>query len=362
MRDRIRRGMFVALRGIGVLRLWRFHRRYDVNILMVHGTMEATPERPGGRNWVPLRPQLAPSRLEATIRFLARHFRFVSLEEAEEMLAGRMPIRPYCLVLTFDDGYRNNFTHALPILRKHGVPATFFLTTGPIERREPFWFDRLDYTLQHAGVHGRTFRAGGETIVFDASDRESLRRSYRRLRDAAKAVRRDDFEMLREIEAMTETLEKESGRRLADVFEEDDWSCVMTWTDIQREKGTDISFGSHTVDHVRLDLAGRQAIRDQLRRSKESIEKRTGIPCRHLCYPNGSYGPAVRDIAISCGYTCGVLAEPGRNRVGDDLMALHRIHFPETACRSEILATASGFRHAVSGGSRRSRSSVFRRS
>ena len=75
---------------------------------------------------------------------------FVSLGDAVEMLAGRKPLVPYSLVLTFDDGYRNNITHALPLLRRNQVPATIYLATGHVEERRPFSFDRLDYALQHA--------------------------------------------------------------------------------------------------------------------------------------------------------------------------------------------------------------------
>src|SRR4051812_40637037 len=101
----------------GLLWLWRFLHRRHITILMVHGVMDT--EQP--TSWVPLRPQLSRRTLDDALCRLSRYYRFVSLDDAVAMLVGKLPLQPYSIVLTFDDGYRNNFTHALPILRRHRV-------------------------------------------------------------------------------------------------------------------------------------------------------------------------------------------------------------------------------------------------
>src|SRR5262245_47950086 len=118
--------LLALLRWSGFMWLWRFLHRYEVGILTMHGVMD-TGEHTA---WVPLRPQLSRWRLEECVRGLSNYYHFISLEDAVSMLTGRKPVRPYSLVLTFDDGYRNNIKHALPILRRYGVPATFFVATG----------------------------------------------------------------------------------------------------------------------------------------------------------------------------------------------------------------------------------------
>ncbi len=324
--------------------VWRFVHRYDMIILLVHGVMDS--DAPS--TWVPLRPQLGRRRLEACLRLLSKHYRFVSLDDAVDMITGRTCVRPYSLVLTFDDGYRNNIKYALPMLRRYGVPATFFLVTGHIEHRKPLWFDRLDYALQQVPVDGREVQIGQQTIRLRASTRAALRASYKGLRDAAKALSGPDTEMLQQIEDMAAGLEAESGRKLADIFENDDWAAVLTWEEIRAAAGRDVSFGSHTVDHLRLGLVDAEIVRDQLIRSKEMIEARVGQPCRHLCYPDGSFAQQVTEIARACGYVSAVTTIEDVNRVGDDPMSLCRINLSESGSITETLAEVCGLSHSIS--------------
>ena len=334
------RGIVLGLcRAIGLLRLWRYLHRHEVGILTIHGVMDATTPT----TWVPLRPQLSPSSLDRTLTVLRRHYRFVSLQAAVDMLAGRTPIQPYSLVITFDDGYRNNLTHALPVLRCHGVPATLFLSTGHVEHRRPFWFDRLDFAIQQAPSGDRTLVVAETPIRFSGSERPSLRHAYNRLRTTVKASPRHDAETIRELEALAQSLEDEGGRRLRDIFEQDPWSAVATWGEIQAAAGTDLELASHTVDHVRLHLVDADTIREQLTQSKRMIESRVGRPCRYLCYPNGGFDARTIAFAQDCGYEAALTNIEGSNCRGADLFTLRRRGFPITANATELLADLSGF-------------------
>jgi len=328
----------------GVLWFWRFLHRHDVTILMAHGVMDT--EQP--TSWIPLRPQLSRRTLDDTLRRLSRYYRFVSLEDAVAMLAGRSPLQLYSMVLTFDDGYRNNFSHALPILRRHQVPASFFVTTGNIEERRPFWFDRLDYALQHAAVDGRQVKIGKKIISLEARNRDSLQLSYKRFRDAAKGAVRPDHEMVHELEGLAAELEDESRKKIADVFADDDWSALPTWQELKDSLGSDVTVGSHTVDHVRLALVDDKVCTEQLLRSKQTIEQRLGQPCRYLCYPGGSFTEQVAALARECGYEAAVSTEEGLNSLGQDVMSLRRLPFPETGNSIMTLVHVCGLSFVVS--------------
>jgi peptidoglycan/xylan/chitin deacetylase (PgdA/CDA1 family) len=335
----LRPALCTLLHRSGVLRLWRWWHRDEVTIVMVHGVMDSE-DTPG---WVPLRPQLPRRRLEACLRLLAPRYHFVSLAEAVAMITGRIPVRPYSLAFTFDDGYRNNLTHALPILRRWRAPGAFFLATGHVESRRPFWFDRLDFALQHARADGREVAVGGTVVRLAGGNRDALRAAYKSLRDTAKAIARDDRDMLSEMDALSETLEAESGRRLADVFETDPWASVLSWSDVRRAAAEpDVTFGSHTVDHIRLGLVDEPEIEAQLRRSKRAIEEQTGRPCRYFCYPNGSVSPTAAALTARCGYDAAVTTEAGLNPVGHDPMQLRRINLSDAGGEAETLVELSG--------------------
>lgn len=338
------KGLFLLLAyWTGTLWLWRFLHRHQITILTVHGVMDTGEST----SWVPLRPQLSRRTLEDNVRHLSQYYHFVSMQSAVAMLSGNAPVRPYCLVLTFDDGYRNNLKHALPILRRYHVPATFFVAPSHIEQRKPFWFDRLDYALQSVDLNGRTIEIGRTAIRFHSKDRRVLGDSYRVLREAAKAIPHD-LEMQQELEAFVETLERESGRRLADIWEDDDWSVVLNWTEIQTAISQSVTIGSHTMDHVRLGLVDLNVAQHQLLRSKQRIEEQTGQPCRYFCYPNGSVTAEVAALVRTCGYEAAVTTEEGGNTVGVDLMTLRRIALPSSTSPIETLATVSGLSAALS--------------
>lgn len=340
----LRGWVWEALRWTGILPLWRFLHRHEVVILMLHGVMDT--KEPTA--WVPLRPQLSRRRFERTLRVLARHYEFVSLDEAVAMLSGKTPLRPYCMALTFDDGYRNNFTHALPILKELDLPATFFIATGHVDGRRPFWFDRLDYALQHATVDGREVRVGARTLRLRGADRATLDQSYRELRGTAKALRRGDDEMRSEMETLAAALETESGRAIGDIFEEDPWSAVATWGEVRAVADDPrVSIGSHTVDHVRLDLVGSERVVYELSASKAMIEREVSRPCAHLAYPNGSFSRPVAEIARAQSYVSAVTTVEGGNRLGDDLMTLRRIPFPEQTGEGALLGAVSGLGRAL---------------
>jgi peptidoglycan/xylan/chitin deacetylase (PgdA/CDA1 family) len=339
---------WALLRWTGILWAWRFYHRHRIPILMMHGVMDT--EQP--TSWVPLRPQLSRRALDRTLRILSRYYQFVSLDDAVAMLAGRIPIRPNSLVLTFDDGYRNNLTHALPILDRYNAPATIFVATGHVNQRKPFWFDRLDYILQHAAVDRRRVQVGQTTLVLRGCDRDALRASYKQLRDAAKELDRRDHEMLQEMEGLAAMLERESGHKLQEIFADDDWSGVLTWQEMQKTAGN-VLFGSHTVDHVRLALEDDEIVRDQLVHSKQALEEHLGKPCHYFCYPNGSVSPRAAELVSACGYVAAVTTEEGSNYVGDNLMTLRRLDLPVARSPGEILAQVSGLSFALSHLTRR---------
>jgi peptidoglycan/xylan/chitin deacetylase (PgdA/CDA1 family) len=324
------------VRHFGVLSVWRFLHRHSIVILTIHGVGADD----GQATWVPLRARLSPDRLDYTLKVLRRRYRFVSMEDATEMLSGRRPVEPYSMVLTFDDGYRNAVASALPVLQRHGVRPVVFVSTGPVTSRRSFWFDRLDYALQQGNVDGRVVVIGGRPMTIAAGNRQQLAASYAELRRAVKSPERDDREMAQELDQLTSTLEAESGRSL-DAHADDPWSAVLTAEEI-RASADRVSFGSHTVDHLRVHRLPLDILERQLNESKAAMESWTAQRCRFFCYPDGGVDPVSANAVRRSGYDAAVTTIRGVNRAGDDLMMLRRIDVPLGGTADELLVAASG--------------------
>lgn len=344
MRHHLRQSILFLMRHSGLIGLFRFLHRHQIVILMLHGVMD---ER-ANSSWRPLRPFLPPRELDRYLRVLSRWYHFVPLSDAVEMLQGRRAMQPYSMVLTFDDGYRNNLTYALPILRRYRAPAAFFVPTGFLDDPRPFWFDRLDYAVQHVPVDRREWRVGSSAACLDGTSREALRASYIQFIRAAQKQRMTDPEFLREVGRLTAQLEAEAGCSLCDIHDHDPWTAIMTWEGIKEAGPEGVTLGSHTVDHVRLGLVDAETARRQLATSRHAIEQHTGQPCQCICYPNGSFVDETIAIARDCGYTSGLTIEEGLNCIGSDTMKLKRIAVRIGLSSNDLLADSSGLSLALS--------------
>lgn len=304
---------------------------------MLHGVVD--PDVPAA--WKPLRPQTTPEHLSKVLTVLSQYYRFVSMAEATEMLTGIRPLLPNSLVLTFDDGYRNNITYALPILRQFNAPATIYLSTGNVTEQKPFWFDRLDYAVQ-AVSNDMVFRnAIPEFAEIDFSTRETFRRSFIFFIRKEKRRYRTDIAMHAAVSKLIERLEQRAGHGLAERFADDPWSGIMSWEEV-RQSASEVQFGSHGVSHLQLSLLPLDVAKREMLESREAIEFYTERPCAHLAYPNGAYNTQVIIKAKEALYSTAVTTIGGHNSKQGDLFALKRIAFPRTNSPAGIFSATLG--------------------
>ena len=238
------------------------------------------------------------------------------------------------VAVTFDDGYRSNIKYALPVLKRFGIRPTIFVSTAYVDEQVPHWFDRLDYAMQVAAPNERAVEVGGKTIKLMATNRAQLAESYAELRRAAKSVKRDDREMLNELNAIATKFESGNG---APRLRDDDWSAVLTWDEIRNAKDS-VDFGSHSVNHVRIGAVPTDVASDQLEISKKRIESETGEICQYFAYPDGHYNETVMKICAEAGYKAALTMDAGLNEMGHDPMSLKRISVPLSGTDSELLA------------------------
>jgi hypothetical protein len=170
---RVKQSAFWLMRCFGANYFLRRRNRDQVRIFALHGVADYDADTP----WVPLRDQMHVSLLDKMLKALSRQYTFVPLEKAVRIIKGEEPAVDNCVALTFDDGYRNNFEVALPILRKYSIPATFYIATDFVESRRPFWFDRLDYVIQKSAEKELQLQVGKRTFQLEDSSRSKVKKS-----------------------------------------------------------------------------------------------------------------------------------------------------------------------------------------
>lgn len=319
---------------LGYLKFLHWKNRHKVCVLMLHGVMAPHSQT----SWTPLRPQISPDELKRTLDILSHYYQFITIEQAIDILEGKVAPIESALLITFDDGYRNNIDYALPIFEQFGVKPILFVATGHLDSKLPFWFDRIDYALQQNMGELISFQYQGSEYCFDATSLPALKASYQKFRDDCKYAFTDDIDMNKLFNALSEMLESRSGKALRDICVEDDWSGIVSWEQLKEAvKFNRIDVGSHTVDHWRLDSLSETQIIVQLQQSKMRIEEELATQCQYFCYPNGNYSELAVSLTKESGYRAAFATKGKLCKVNDDLMTLKRFSFPENKTSAEII-------------------------
>ena len=301
MRDRMIGAGFAALGATGLHRLAAPYLRGLGAILMFHHV------RPQVRQDVAPNAMLeiTPGFLDAALtRLKALGYRLVSLDEAVAELAagGRRDAAPFA-VLTFDDGYRDNLLHALPILERHAAPFTVYVTTGFAERRAGLWWVELEEAVRRADRIEA--RIGGHVLSLPAGTPVEKRAAFKAVYWPLRAGAED---RLLAVVGQLARAQGVDGRALVD-------ELCMDWSEIEALARHPLAtIGAHTLSHPRLAKLDIAEMRTELGAAKAILEERLGRPVLHLAYPvgdPGSAGPREFAAAAAFGFASGVTTRPG---------------------------------------------------
>lgn len=245
----------------------------------------------------------APQAFHAQMSWVKRHFEVVSFRDLQQCeVEGRAWPRR-ALIVTFDDGYRDNFCAAFPILRELNLPATIFLSTGHIGESKLFWWDAIAWCFKAATRDCVSFPEIGEKIPLQskAQKRAAMGAVLGWAKNAPEAARRDF------IANLPSQLDVEMPQNLAAKMH-------LSWDEVREMARNGIEFGSHTVTHPILRRVDAAQLRREVRDSKIRIETEIGAPVLAFAYPAGTRArrdEAARAMVEECGYRYAVAYDEG---------------------------------------------------
>jgi len=246
-----------------------------------------------------------PEQFDEQLGLAKEYFEPIGIEDVAAWLRGA-PLPKNPLLVTFDDGYLDCLTAALPILQKHGIAATFFLATDYITERRLFWWDRIALILKRSRrevleikvpVPGLLPLGGARTET-----ERHLLQIVKRHRGLDLAAFIDDLARAADVH-----ISPEEERDLVDRY-------LMTWDDVAEMARAGMDIGSHTRSHRILQTLDEAALDDELQGSRRELEERTGRRVSAIAYPVGY--PVVADPRIlralaRSGYEVGFSAASG---------------------------------------------------
>ena len=245
---------------------------------------------------------------EEMIENLTLRFKPISLDYLVSTLQDEKPLEEDSLVITFDDGYLNNYQYAMPILKKYDIRATLFIATGFINTNKMLPMDRIDYALRNTRKkHYLSNLLDNKN--YSIEDREDKARVNILLGNKIKGV------FSKDLNAIFDQLYNELG-----VVEESNTNRLMlNWKEVNEMISNNIDIGSHAVSHVCLTrIPDNQAIAE-LEESRKTIFSNTSYTANHFAFPNGmkeDFNDELRNAAKLIGYNSVCSVERGINYPG----------------------------------------------
>ena len=290
----------------------------NVPILAYHRVLDVPDE-----NAYPFDIELVSASVEQFTRQMAvlrKSYHPITFETLLKHLdAGEPPPRG-SIIVTFDDGFVDNYRIAFPVLRKLGIPATIFLSTGYIDSQDLFWYEKIAHQVMTTGA--KTLRFAGST-PFDIPQDRGRRR----------AIIADVLQWMKDVpnQVRLDTL-ADLERQLAPLadWREDSRSGPLTWDQIREMSAGGMEFGSHSVTHPILSKVDPSQVGFELGASKQRIESELQKPVQVIAYPVGgeeAFDENVRTAVALAGYRLAATYISGVQSPDSwDRYALHRLH------------------------------------
>ncbi len=333
-RTLLKHAVFTFTRHSGVNRLLRARARRNLLVLGYHGVI--SEDHPGDPRRC--RATVTVGEFREQLETIRRFFNPVSASDVMDWLAGGASLPAHPILVTFDDGFRNNLTHAAPELERFGVPAMIHVATAYVGRRELLWFHELDERI--LGWRCRTLpMPHAEPDIPMPGDLDARARVSERVVNYCKRLpsrtRAEYLNCLRN-EPMPY-----GPSWCREVYE------LLTWDEIRALSRRGFAIGSHTVSHPVLTTLCGDELRREWRESKARIEEEVEEECPWIAYPNGGYNDVSEDVisaVAEAGYRVGFTLMDRGNPECVDPLRIDRVCMVPNLSPNAFQARISGLR------------------
>jgi peptidoglycan/xylan/chitin deacetylase (PgdA/CDA1 family) len=313
----IKQASLNLLRVSGAFDLMRLARRRQALILTYHRFSSGGEEAYGrAPSWA---VDKTPAKIFAEqLEYLTKRYNVVPLSRLAESIGSREQPPPRLAAITIDDGYRDAYEIAYPLLRRFGAPATLFVSSDFIDRRAWIWTDKARFLTRRAVSQRLMIKIGGQELRLDLDNPSSRRAAAERVNATLKRLPEEIKEEA--IERLARALGLALPPKAPDEF------GPVAWAEAREMQANGIEIGSHTLTHPILTRVGDERLRLELQESRSRLEEVLRRRIEQFCYPNGDYDERVRSEVARAGYSIAVTCVGGLNKKGVDPLALRRIH------------------------------------
>ncbi len=299
--------------GLTKLLMRRRARMKRCTILLYHRV-----DTPTGNGFASGRESRVPPReFHRQMEFLKRRFHVLALKEAVSHLNSRTPFPAGSLVVSFDDGYRDNLINAYPILSEYGIPFSVFVTTDYLGNQAIAWWERVRQAIADTR-EPVTLDLDSLTGTYDLARTREKNRLYAALRRLFLARPQQQQIVLDHLQ-----------ERLPGWPREPQSAVFLSIEELRKlAESPLVEVGSHSLSHPSLPRLEPDAMLREVRDSRRTLEEELGGTVDSFAYPYGERADFSVEVARAVresGYRCALTGVPGTVRHGDDIFQLNRI-------------------------------------
>lgn len=256
------------------------------------------------------------------LAYFRREYSPIGMSDAVRRLRAGDPLPDRALSVTFDDGYLDNHDVALPVLKAHGMDATLFIPTGGLDDDQPLWWDRVIHVLDGTDaphIHPAEFGIPiAQRLSLHAWSRAA---SVARILDALWTLPHP--QMLAALDLLEQRLPRK--RQTAPVARR------MNARQVRAMHDAGIEIGAHSVRHSNLTLETPEVVREEMRNSREILQRVCDAPINGFAYPAGWKDASTEAAAREAGFAYAVSTVSTINQFSSDLFTLGRVGMPDTS-------------------------------
>jgi peptidoglycan/xylan/chitin deacetylase (PgdA/CDA1 family) len=226
-----------------------------------------------------------PKIFEKQIRYLQNYYQLINLPDLKKDSKYSRDKKDF-VVLTFDDGYYDNYKFAFPILRKYNIPATIFVTTGYIGTNKMLWWDKLSNHLYDSKSYSH----------FSKDKINTVRKIVNNIKDLNCYISKNNSKVIPNIINKLKLLDNNKRNKVIDNIIKEisidskklpNRRAMLSWEEIKEMAKFGIGFGSHTVSHPVLNKIPKHDAEWEIKESKEKIQNEIQKKVTTFAYPYG---------------------------------------------------------------------------
>ena len=289
-----------AIRGIRHPFILKYHR-------MRPAGREVLSNQAGGE----FSAGIGARQFEAHLRLITRWFKPIPMAEMGWAVAQKKALPDKAVALTFDDGYRDNYEVAYPLLKRYGVPASFFVCPGLIDSHQGFWWDEIYALVEKTTateldveklIQGSGLPSGHHNGVL------SLLTGQQKISAGESLVAQGKQMSPHMLTIFLERLNETLGAQVDSNLQK---QTLMNWDEIREMHHDGMEIGSHTMTHPMLTQVSESVMRTELSEARVRLSEVLGTAPAGFVYPSGAFSASARNIVREAGHIYACTSQSG---------------------------------------------------